>query len=81
MISQFIYTSVYNTQVANVIDNLSKIADKKVEQVNIYAMERLNDAVILINSAKIDFVKNSIIYLMIRFNLLITIFLNLELNQ
>lgn len=53
VIGQFIYTSVYNAHISNVLDNLSKIADKKVEQINIYSAERLNDAKLLSSSPSI----------------------------
>ena len=42
-VSQIIYNSIYNTHVESVIENLSKIADKKVEQINTYSLEKLKN--------------------------------------
>lgn len=53
IISQFIYTSVYDAHIQSVLDNLSNIADKKVEQINVYSSERLNDARMLSSSPTI----------------------------
>lgn len=54
IISQFIYNTVYDEQIAEVIANLDKIADKKVEQINNYSQERLTDVRLLAVSPRIS---------------------------
>ena len=53
IISQCIYTTFYNAHIEDILSNLNKIADKKVEQINNYSQERLKDVQLLAASPKI----------------------------
>lgn len=54
IISQFIYTTVYDAHINDILSNLNKIADKKVEQINTYSLERLKDVHLLAASPRIN---------------------------
>jgi diguanylate cyclase (GGDEF)-like protein/PAS domain S-box-containing protein len=53
IISQFIYTSVQDSHINHVLDNLSRVADKKVEQINTYTLEKQTDTRLLAASPSI----------------------------